>query len=89
MMASGRPVVATAESGTQVAEAVKECGIVVPPGDPKALVDAILKLVSDHELSDRLGAAARVHALANFGRPGILKSFEEDLVSLFASGGGK
>jgi glycosyltransferase involved in cell wall biosynthesis len=43
-----------------------ESGLLVPPGDPDALAQAILRALADPELRARLGAAARERALANF-----------------------
>jgi glycosyltransferase involved in cell wall biosynthesis len=57
-MAHGRPVVATHIGG--LADAVTpETGVLVPVGDCPALRSAIQTLLSDRELRDRLGAAAR------------------------------
>ena len=58
-MAFGRPVVATAVGGLVDAVEDGETGLLVPPGDPDALRDAIARLLGDRELSRRLGAAAR------------------------------
>jgi len=57
-MAYGRPVVATHVGG--LADAVTpDTGVLVPVGDRRALRHAIETLLSDHELRNRLGAAAR------------------------------
>ena len=37
MLASGRPVLATAHAGTELASVVQGCGVVVPPEDPAAM----------------------------------------------------
>jgi len=62
MLASGRPVVATASAGTQVAELVRDCGIVVPPGDTAALVKALTTLADSADLRSSLGMVARALA---------------------------
>ncbi len=59
MLASGRPVVATVGASTQVAEIVKSCGIVVPPGDPAALAGALGELAQAAEKRHALGIEAR------------------------------
>lgn len=48
-LASGRAVVAVMAPGAEIAMSVTEntCGVVVPPGDAKALADAIQKLRDD------------------------------------------
>jgi glycosyltransferase involved in cell wall biosynthesis len=58
-MAAGAPVVATAVSG--IPELVDDGvnGLLVPPDEPEALADALLRLHSDPALAGRLGEAAR------------------------------
>ena len=64
-MAYGRPVVATAVGGLPDAIRDGETGLLVPPGDPTALREAIQRLLADADLRERLGIAARAHAEAN------------------------
>lgn len=61
-MAWARPVVATAVGG--LVDAVEDgvTGLLVPPGDTRALRAAIERLLGDPELRARLGAAAREKA---------------------------
>ncbi len=84
MLASGRPVVATAAPGTQLAQAVEGCGLAVPAEDPAALYAAVLRLVEDKELRLRLGRAARAYAVKHLGKEQVLERFELDLKSLMA-----
>ena len=58
-MAHGRPVVATAVGGLPDMVVDGETGLLVPPGDPRALRAAIDRLLADADLRRRLGAAAR------------------------------
>jgi glycosyltransferase involved in cell wall biosynthesis len=69
-MAHGRAVVATAVGGLPDMVADGETGLLVPPGDPRALRAAIDRLLVDEELRRRLGAAARerITALAGWDR---------------------
>jgi colanic acid biosynthesis glycosyl transferase WcaI len=62
MLASGRPVVAAAIPGTEIASIVVGCGIVTQPECPDGFVEAIIALASDRERRQRLGAAARAYA---------------------------
>ena len=41
MLASGRPVVATAVAGTGLADEVEGCGVVTPPGDGAAFAGVV------------------------------------------------
>jgi colanic acid biosynthesis glycosyl transferase WcaI len=59
MLASGRPVVATAGPATQIATVLASCGVVVPPGDAAALATALCELASDTKRRLELGAEAR------------------------------
>ena len=84
MLASGRPVVATAQAGTQVAEVVAGRGLVVPAEDAEALNEAVRRLVDDEPLRARLGRAAREYAVEHLGKQQVLEQFERDLKSLVA-----
>jgi glycosyltransferase involved in cell wall biosynthesis len=53
-MACGRPVVST-RAGS-LPEIVGEAGLLVPPGDPRGLADAILQVLGDPVLARRLGS---------------------------------
>jgi len=82
MMASGRPVIATAHPGTQVAQVVEARGLAIPAEDASALHAAVLLLVEDEELRLRLGRAAREYAVAHLGKQQVLDQFERDLMAL-------
>jgi glycosyltransferase involved in cell wall biosynthesis len=58
-MAHGRPVVATAVGGLPDMVVDGETGLLVPPGDARALRAAIDRLLADADLRRRLGAAGR------------------------------
>jgi len=66
--ACGLPAVAPAVGG--IPELVDDgtTGLVTPPGDEAALVDALERLLLDGDLRARLGAAARRRAEARFSR---------------------
>ncbi len=82
MLASGRPVVATASPETQVARVVEGCGRVVAPGDVGAFAGAIVDLARDGGLRSRLGAVGRARAETEFGRTHILGAFTRELEAL-------
>jgi glycosyltransferase involved in cell wall biosynthesis len=65
-MASGVPVVASGISG--IPELVDDCvsGLLVPPGDPRALARALRRLHDDPGLRDRLAMAGRQKVEAEF-----------------------
>jgi colanic acid biosynthesis glycosyl transferase WcaI len=82
MFASGRSVIATAHPSTQIAKVVEGHGIVVPPGDVKALAEAILYLAAHPEKVARLGQAAREFAVIHWHREKILAQFEQAFLRL-------
>jgi glycosyltransferase involved in cell wall biosynthesis len=67
-MAHGRPVVATAVGGLRDAIRDGQTGLSVAAGDADALRAAIVRLLGDPGLRDRLGASARADAIARFSR---------------------
>jgi colanic acid biosynthesis glycosyl transferase WcaI len=84
MLASGRPVVATAAPGTQVARVVDGCGVATPPEDAAALAQALVELAAQPATRRRLGESARDYALRHLGRDAILTSFDAQLQQLTA-----
>ncbi|MGF1647018.1 MAG: glycosyltransferase family 4 protein [Kineosporiaceae bacterium] len=65
-MARGRPVVASALPAfadlLAAGPAGGAAGLLVPPGEPGPLADALLRVLLDPALGDRVGAAGRVRA---------------------------
>jgi colanic acid biosynthesis glycosyl transferase WcaI len=75
MLASGRPVVATADIGTELAWWVKDCGCVVAPGDDEGFAKALLGLSQSPERCHTLGGQARQRAVERLSRDVILSNF--------------
>ncbi len=65
-MAMGKPVVATAAGGTPEIVLDGETGLLVPPGQAAPLAAAVLSVLGDPALAERLGAAGRRRAVADF-----------------------
>lgn len=84
MLASGRPIVATALPRTGLADEVEGCGIVTPPGDAAAFAKGIESMLGDPALLERMGRAARQRAEAYWSRDAILVAFHDNLRSLVA-----
>ncbi|MGZ8687768.1 MAG: glycosyltransferase family 4 protein [Gaiellaceae bacterium] len=73
-MAYGRPVVATAVGGLPDAIEDGVTGLLVPPGDPRALRAALERLLGDAKLRASLGAVAREHAQVSFAWPAAMNA---------------
>ncbi len=78
MLASGRPVIATADPDTQVDRLVngKTCGRVVAAEDQSQLCAAVLELAAHPELRARMGLCARAYAVEHLGKDQVLGDFE-------------
>jgi glycosyltransferase involved in cell wall biosynthesis len=63
-LALGTPVVAYAHGG--LPELVGDCGLLVPPGDRDALQHAIVRVLTDDALRERLGSCGRARVAENF-----------------------
>ena len=61
-MACGRPVIGSDVGGIPFVIRPKIDGLLVPPGDPKALADACLSVLLDPELAEKLGTEGRRRA---------------------------
>lgn len=67
-MERGRAVVASAVGGLPEIVRDGETGLVVPPGDPGALAEALGRIVDDPARTAAMGRAGRVRALAEFAQ---------------------
>jgi colanic acid biosynthesis glycosyl transferase WcaI len=82
MMASGRPVIATAQAGTQLSRVLAERGIVTPPEDIEAFITAIVEVAEDADLRRRMGEASRQYAVDHMNQHEILSQFEASIQEL-------
>jgi L-malate glycosyltransferase len=83
-MAAGRAIVATAVGAAPVLIVDGVHGILVPPGNPQKLAEAIKRLLDDRELAQQLGAAARRRAWERYSREAMVRRFEEFYISLIS-----
>ena len=67
-MAAGRPIVLAI--GGVIREVLENAsaGIAVPPGDPKALAAALLRLFEDRQLAEQMGINGRDYLASHFNR---------------------
>ncbi|MBI5478319.1 MAG: polysaccharide deacetylase family protein [Deltaproteobacteria bacterium] len=75
-LAAGRTICATRVGGNP--ELIDEgSGVLVPPGQPAALAEALEALCRDPGRRLALGAAARARAVASFSHAGMVRRYEE------------
>ncbi len=86
MMASGRPVIAGADTGTQIATVVHSCGIVVPPDNGDAMAAAVAHLADHPERRLALGEVARRLAVLEWSKEMTLRTFAAELLVLTGAG---
>jgi colanic acid biosynthesis glycosyl transferase WcaI len=87
LLASGRPVVASVNPGSEVARAIREAnaGLVVAPEDPGALLEAILNLRGDSARPLTMGRAGREYARVHWDQERLFRLMEQKLCDLVGS----
>jgi glycosyltransferase involved in cell wall biosynthesis len=75
-MAAGLPIVASGVGGILELIDSGRTGLLVPPGEPRALAEALCRLIADPELAARLGVAARDEARAHYSFERMVTSFD-------------
>jgi glycosyltransferase involved in cell wall biosynthesis len=76
-LATARPIVATAVDGTPEVVLDGKTGLLVPPGDPKSLAQAICRLLGDSDLRSAMGQAGRRWVVENFSRERLIERTQE------------
>ncbi|MBI5892262.1 MAG: WcaI family glycosyltransferase [Deltaproteobacteria bacterium] len=86
IMASARPVVATANQTCELSHFINKanCGIVVEPENPVLLKDAILKIYSDPAIGLKYGANGRTYAIEKLSAESVLGGFVLELQRLLS-----
>jgi phosphatidylinositol alpha-mannosyltransferase len=84
-MAAGLPVVASDTAGYDEVITDGVDGILVPPGRPDALADALSRVLEDPGLAARLGSAGRARAAA-FDWSTVIERIEEAYRDAMATG---
>ena len=76
--AAGLPIVATAVGGTHEVVCNQESGFLVPPGDPEALGQSMLRLMELSEPQRRaMGQRGREHVRINYGLARMVERWED------------
>jgi Glycosyltransferase len=91
IMAAGRPFVCTAAEGSplwMLQEETQSCAC-VPPNEPEAFADAVIRLASDPDARTKMGERARAYVAATASRDVVLGRYLELLEGSGRSGRGK
>ena len=85
-MGLGKAVIASRIAGTpeQIEDGVT--GLLVPPGDPRALASAIARMVSDGAMRDAMGRAGRERFEERFTAPTAVRKYADLYQTLIAEG---
>lgn len=78
MLASARPILVTADAGTELAEFLGNGVVCTPPGDVEAMVEAMVGLASSPETGE--GEACRLELARSLSKTEGLAAFEEALL---------
>ena len=82
ILASGKPVIATAPPESELGQVVSKVGVLIPPEDPESLVEEILKLAYKPDLRERLGHIGCEYAHQHFEKQSVLANFKVAMESL-------
>ncbi len=85
--ACGRPIIATDVPGCREIVLPGESGLLVPPRNTEALVDAIRRLLRDPALRRRMGEKGREHAAGGFSEETVVEQTMALYDSLLSGGG--
>ncbi|MFA5884002.1 MAG: glycosyltransferase family 4 protein [Acidimicrobiia bacterium] len=85
-MACGTPVVGTSAGGTAEYVVDGETGVIVPPRDPEALAQAIVRLVNDAPVRSRMGRAARSRVVETYDYRVISRRMEAEYRAAIENG---
>jgi len=86
-MMRGTAVIASNWGGVTEIVRERETGLLVPPNDPAALAASLGQVLSDRLVAERMGAAARVLALAELTEDRFLDRIERLYARLTSDGG--
>jgi len=84
IMASGRPIIASVDEGSDVWQLVKQvrCGLCIEPESPKVLAEAISNLYGDSALRENMGKNGRMHVIQYYTPKAIGQQYHKLLTSL-------
>lgn len=75
-MAAGKPVIATNVGGVSEVVQDQRTGFLVPPKDPEAMANRILRVMADQAMAERLGRAGREKVERDFSLDTMTQQYE-------------
>jgi len=84
-MAMSKPIIATNIDGINEQITNGENGLLVPPGSPESIAEAIIKVSNDSEFADKIGVAARKRVENEFSVEKMVSETENVYRSLLRS----
>ena len=77
-MAAGRPVLAAVSDKSETARYIESanCGLILHPESPEALVESVLSLRMDSALQSSLGANGRAYVQQHFAKEKVLQKYD-------------
>jgi glycosyltransferase involved in cell wall biosynthesis len=75
-MAAGLPVVATDVGGTREAVVEGETGFLVPPGDPNAIADRVMRLLASPAMARSMGEKGLARARERFSVQAMVSRYQ-------------
>lgn len=85
MLASGKPVIATAHPETEIGSVISQTGLLVPPADTQSLCQALLNLAELPQLRAELSKKGRKLVCEKWSMDRILADFESTCSNLQSS----
>lgn len=79
VLASGRPVAATAAPDTELGQVIGGVGVLTPPGDAAELAQAIRQLAQEPALREKLGSQGRLWVINHLEKERLLQDFMDQL----------
>ncbi|MGD0911469.1 MAG: glycosyltransferase family 4 protein [Terracidiphilus sp.] len=83
--ATGIPVVTTLSTGSRDSVVPEVTGLLIPPGYPEAITEAVSKLLADPERAQRMGRAARAWVMEHYIDEHVMHLTSSFYKSLLAS----
>lgn len=83
ILASGKPVIATVTTTSEIGKIIKDCALIVSPGNTQTFIESLVLLANNETLRQNLGEKGRAIAIQKFGKDIVLTKLQEDFSDLW------